>query len=43
MTRHWSVRRHGVPRREGARRWDDAYQHLLQWTQATQSAQEEAI
>ena len=28
----WQVRRTTVAQHDGARRWDDAYQFLLQWT-----------
>ena len=31
MRREWHIRRTGVPHRDGAHRWDHAYQHLLQW------------
>ena len=27
----WQVRRTGIVHSDGARRWDDAYQFLLQW------------
>jgi hypothetical protein len=29
--RIWHIRRTGVPMATGQRRWDRAYQHLLQW------------
>jgi hypothetical protein len=29
--RIWHLRRTGVPMATGQRRWDRAYQHLLQW------------
>jgi hypothetical protein len=29
--RTWHIRRTGVPMATGQRRWDRAYQHLLQW------------
>lgn len=35
MKRKWEVRRNLVQRTDGQRRWDIAYQRLLQWTQAT--------
>ncbi len=33
MKRKWAVRRSLVQRGDGQRRWDIAYQRLLQWTQ----------
>jgi hypothetical protein len=36
MSRDWSVRRQGVARPDGLRRWDQAYPHLLQWATAVQ-------
>jgi hypothetical protein len=35
VKRNWEVRRSLVQRADGQRRWDIAYQRLLQWTQAT--------
>jgi hypothetical protein len=32
MTRHWQIRRQFQPTADGARRWDQVYQYLLQWT-----------
>jgi hypothetical protein len=32
VKQHWKVRRQTVPRSDGARRWDQAYQHLLRRT-----------
>ena len=34
MKRTWTVHRTVVPCAEGQRRWDEAYQLLLQWTAA---------
>ena len=34
MKRKWEVRRSLDQRTDGQRRWDIAYQRLLQWTQA---------
>ena len=34
MSTEWQVRRTVTPRDEGQRRWDAAYQCLLQWTMA---------
>src|SRR5215469_16665645 len=31
MTRTWTVCRQPVPRRDGERRWDQAYQLLVRW------------
>jgi hypothetical protein len=31
-TRTWSIRRQTIRRRDAQTRWDQAYQHLLQWT-----------
>jgi len=33
VKRKWAVRRSLVQRGDGQRRWDIAYQRLLQWTQ----------
>ena len=32
MKRHWIVRRHFQSTTNAERRWDQAYQHLLEWT-----------
>jgi len=32
MKRHWQIRRQLQPTADGARRWDQVYQYLLQWT-----------
>ena len=32
MKRHWQLRRQFQPTADGARRWDQVYQSLLQWT-----------
>jgi hypothetical protein len=32
MIRHWQIRRQFQPTADGARRWDQVYQYLLQWT-----------
>ena len=32
MKRHWKVRRQFQPTTNAERRWDLAYQHLLEWT-----------
>ena len=31
-TRAWSIRRQAIRRSDAQTRWDQAYQHLLQWT-----------
>jgi hypothetical protein len=31
-TRTWSIRRQTIRRSDAQIRWDQAYQHLLQWT-----------
>ena len=31
MNRTWTICRQPVPRRDGERRWDQAYQLLVQW------------
>ena len=31
-TRAWSIRRQPIHRADAQTRWDQAYQHLLQWT-----------
>jgi predicted site-specific integrase-resolvase len=33
MTRTWTVCRQPSPRRDGERRWDQAYQLLVRWTE----------
>lgn len=38
MKRHWQVRRQLQPTADVERRWDQAYQHLLGWTLASQPA-----
>jgi hypothetical protein len=35
MKRHWQIRRQFQPTTDGARRWDQVYQYLLQWTTPT--------
>jgi hypothetical protein len=32
MKRHWQIRRQFQPTMDGARRWDQAYRYLLDWT-----------
>ena len=32
MKRQWQIRRQFQPTADGARRWDQAYQYVLQWT-----------
>jgi hypothetical protein len=32
MKRQWQIRRQFQPTTDGARRWDQVYQHLLPWT-----------
>jgi hypothetical protein len=32
MKHHWQIRRQFQPTADGARRWDQAYQYLLDWT-----------
>jgi hypothetical protein len=36
MKRQWHVRREVMERPDAQRRWDRAYQNLLQWTLATE-------
>ena len=31
-TRAWHIQRQPIQRRDAQTRWDQAYQHLLQWT-----------
>jgi hypothetical protein len=33
MNRQWKVRRQFQLTKDAQRRWDQAYQHLLEWTQ----------
>jgi len=33
MKRQWRIRRHFWVAADGAQRWDQAYQHLLEWAQ----------
>lgn len=40
MQREWQVARRLIPRTDGERRWDHAYQHLLRW--ATSATPQEA-
>ena len=48
-TRTWSIKRQTIRRRDAQTRWDQAYQHLLQWTadregaQASLAPQQEAL
>ena len=35
MKHQWRIRRELQPKPDGQRRWDQAYQHLLQWAQMT--------
>ena len=37
MKRQWQIRRQFQTTADSARRWDQAYQMLLQWSQATDS------
>jgi hypothetical protein len=37
MKRQWQIRRQFQPTVDGARRWDHAYQHLMQWSQPTEA------
>jgi hypothetical protein len=37
MRRQWSVRRTRQPEPDGQRRWDQAYQEVLAWTEAAVS------
>jgi hypothetical protein len=32
MKRHWQIQRQFQQTADGARRWDQAYQYLLEWT-----------
>jgi len=38
-TRAWSIRRLTIRRRDAQTRWDQVYQHLLQWTADHEGAQ----
>ncbi len=38
-TRAWSIRRQTIRRSDAQTRWDQAYQHLLQWTADREGAQ----
>jgi hypothetical protein len=38
-TRAWNIRRQMIRRSEAQNRWDQAYQHLLQWTTKREGAQ----
>jgi hypothetical protein len=35
MKRQWRIRHHFRVAADGAQRWDQAYQHLLEWAQAS--------
>ena len=35
MKRHWQIRRQFQETADATQRWDQAYQHLLQWSQPT--------
>jgi hypothetical protein len=37
MKRQWQIRRQFQPTADAARRWDQAYQLLLQWSQPDES------
>ena len=37
MKRQWQIRRQFQTTADAARRWDQAYQMLLQWSQSTES------
>jgi len=39
MKRQWHIRRQFQASKDGARRWDHAYQLLLQWSSAHQATQ----
>ena len=36
MKRQWQIRRQFQESADAVRRWDQAYQHLLQWSQPTE-------
>jgi hypothetical protein len=38
-TRVWTIRRQTLRRNDAQTRWDQAYQHLLQWTANREGAQ----
>ena len=38
MKRYWQIRRQFQPTADGARRWDQAYQYLVDWSHAPQAA-----
>jgi len=35
MKRQWRIRRHFQAATDGTHRWDQAYQHLLEWAQSS--------
>jgi hypothetical protein len=37
MKREWRVRRQLQPTMDATRRWDQVYQHLLEWTLASEA------
>src|SRR5262245_37559219 len=39
MKQHWRTRRQTLPQPDGQRRWDRAYQLLLEWTTTSETAQ----
>jgi hypothetical protein len=39
-TRTWSIQRQTIRRNDAQTRWDQAYQHLLQWTADREETQE---
>ena len=41
MKHQWQVQRFFLARADGQRRWDQAYQCLLQWTRETHSQEED--
>jgi hypothetical protein len=43
MNRQWSVRRQWTETQDAQRRWDRAYQYLLQWSCETSRLQSTAI
>lgn len=38
MKRQWRTRRQALPQSDGQRRWDRAYQLLLEWTTPSETA-----
>ena len=38
MKRQWRIHRHFRTATDGAQRWDQAYQHLLEWAQASSAS-----